>query len=343
LLFPTHYLGNFILGLPWVRQVVEENPDALVVLDSRFLPLAATVLPQSAQLLAYPRHKLASSQPFFSRLQHYWRFLRQLRRRPAATLVDMEGERFTGVLSWLSGCRRRIGPSGKHAERFYTDVLDLDYRRHRFNAFAEVLEDLLAGQRPDSHLQFGLDQAVQQAVASRLPPSGGHRIAIHPGASVSYKLWPEDYFVSLVSELEALGYEVVWVGAGSLDQGIIDRVMARLPNSRASSLCNELDFVELVALYQQCACFIGSDSGPMHLAAATGIPVLALFGPSVEAIWSPLGDNSRVLRGSKACGENCDAWQCDFGYHCLTSLTPEMVVSAARQHARPQALEATAT
>lgn len=341
LLFPTHYLGNFILGLPWVRQVLQNHPDALVVLDSRFLSLAATVLPQSAQVLAYPRDKLASSQPFFSRLQHYWRFLRQLRARPAATLMDLEGERFTGVLSRLSGCRRRIGPAGKRAERFYTEVLELDYRRHRFNAFAEVVADFTSGQRPDSHLPFTLDESLQQSVARRLPPAAGATIAIHPGASVSYKLWPEDYFVSLVQELESLGYAVVWVGAGSLDQGIIERVMARLPDSRATSLCNELDFVELVALYRQCACFIGSDSGPMHLAAASGIPVLALFGPSVEAIWSPLGDNSKVLRGSKACGENCDAWTCDFGYHCLSSLTPEMVVSAARQHARPQALEAT--
>jgi len=59
------------------------------------------------------------------------------------------------------------------------------------------------------------------------------------------------------------------------------------------------------------------------------LDLVALFGPSKEAIWAPLGKNSRLLRGTKACGENCDAWKCEFNYHCLTSLIPEIVFGAA--------------
>lgn len=336
LLFPTHYLGNFILGLPWVCQVLQENPRALVVLDSRFANLAATVLPHSTELLLYPRDKLDRRQPFLSRLKHYWRFLRKLRQRPQATLIDLEGERFTGVLSLLSGCQRRIGPVGKHAERFYTEALQLDYYRHRFNAFAQVVADFVRGPAPSTHFDYQLDTASQEKIVGYLPDEGQPVIAIHPGASVSYKLWPEEYFVTLIAALEARGYAIVWVGAGDLDRDIIARVMQALPDSTARNSCNQLDFVELVALYQRCSCFIGSDSGPMHLAASTGIPVLALFGPSVEAIWSPLGENARVLRGSDACAEDCDAWHCRFDYRCLTSLNPDQVLTAVQSVAPVQ-------
>lgn len=360
LLFPTHYLGNFILGLPWVCQVLRANSRALVVLDSRFAGLAAMVLPEHVNLLLYRRDRLASSQPLRTRLAHYWQFLRVLRRHRHGTLMDLEGERFTGVLARLSGCQRRIGPQGKRAEYFYTDILDLDYRRHRFNAFGEVVAEFNADGTPDSHLAYQVSAEVSRELDARLSTligglvnerfserfserftrqilSNKSLVAIHPGASVSYKLWPRDYFVELVRGLEARDYQVLWVGAGQMDQDIIDAVMAQLPESSALSLCNQLDFCSLVALFQRCHCFVGSDSGPMHLAASTGLPVLALFGPSVEAIWAPLGDNSTVLRGSKACGKDCDAWHCEFGYHCLTSLLPDQVLDAVAEHARAPA------
>ena len=343
LLFPTHYLGNFVLGLPWVLAVLRRSPDALLVIDSRFASLADAVLPENSNILLYPRAELSSSAPFFSRLKKYWKFIIHLRKYRRGTLLDLEGERFTGVLARLSACRRRIGPQGKRAERFYTDIVDLDYYRHRFNAFGQLLAiafgDSLAA---ESHLPYrfasldrgSINSALQQLMSSDNTAKGARKLlAIHPGASVSYKLWPRNNFVILVEQLEKLGYQVIWVGAGESDREIIYAVMAKLPDSRATNLCDQLDFLELAALLNSVDCFIGSDSGPMHLAASTGTQVLALFGPSVEAIWSPLGDNAHVLRGSKACGATCDAWHCEFDYHCLSSLLPEQVVAAVRRNA----------
>lgn len=329
LLFPTHYLGNFILGLPWVCTVLQAHPKALLVIDSRFAAITRAVVPADTELLLYPRQQLASTQPFFSRLRHYWGFLRRLRQDKRATLIDLEGERFTGVLSRLSGCRRRIGPAGKRAEQFYTDVLTLDYYQHRYNAFGKVLADFIdTSAVPPSHLHFKIDPDLNNKIVSELAAAGQKRIiAIHAGASVAYKLWPTDYFVNLVAGLEQAGWQVVWVGAGESDRRIIAEAMAALPESTAISFCDRLDFLELAVLLSHCDCFVGSDSGPMHLAASTGIPVLALFGPSIEAIWAPLGDNSRVLRGTQGCGEQCDAWHCDFAYRCLTSLGAEHVLT----------------
>lgn len=333
MLFPTHYLGNFVLGLPWVLEVLRTRPNALLVLDSRFAGLAELVLDDSVQVLYYPRDKLAKNQPFFSRLRHYLSFLRALRARPGASLLDLEGERFTGVLSWLSGCRERIGPTGKHADRFYTRALDLDYGRHRFNAFGEVCADFTGARVPGSRLDYRFDQSLLDTLQHKLAglDTSKRWVAIHPGASVSYKLWSRDYFVELLQALEAASWQVIWVGAGAGDAEIIEDIRERMPASTALNTCNALSVSELAALFSRCSAFVGSDSGPMHLAASTGVPVFALFGPSKENIWAPLGANSRVLRGSKACGEDCDAFHCRFDYQCLDSLLPDQVMLALQQ------------
>ncbi|MEX2469998.1 MAG: glycosyltransferase family 9 protein [Pseudohongiellaceae bacterium] len=330
LLFPTHYLGNLVLGLPWVIRVLESHPDALVVLDARFASLAAMVLEADSNVLYYPRAQLAGRKPFFSRLRHYLRFLAALRRHRHRPLLDLEGERFTGVLAWLSGSAERVGPVGKHAERFYTRVLELDYHRHRFNAFGEVCAGFYQGAPPASALPFTVTEEIAASLAAKLPQldTQARWVAIHPGASVDYKLWSQAYFVELVQRLQEQGMRVIWVGAGAMDAAIIAAIQSRLGDGATLSACDRLDLPELVALYRRCTCFIGSDSGPMHLAAATGMPVFALFGPSKESIWAPLGANSQVLRGSAPCADNCDAHYCEHAYRCLSSLLPAQVLAA---------------
>ena len=86
----------------------------------RFGPLARLILPEHSRLILYPRQAMAAGQPFFSRLLHYWRFLTALRGTGSQVILDLEGERFTGILARLSGCPVRIGPVMKRAERFYT-------------------------------------------------------------------------------------------------------------------------------------------------------------------------------------------------------------------------------
>lgn len=330
LLFPTHYLGNFILGLPWVLAVLRKHPNALVVLDAQFEGLARLVLQADTRLLLYPRKEISKGQKFLTRLTHYWRFLRALRNSGSDTVLDLEGERFTGVLSRLSGCKNRVGPTGKRAETFYTDIRELNYKNHRYNAFGEIVEGYADDVPPPSHFSYVIDDLSQQSVSNHLRDWDTSRplVAIHPGASVSYKLWPRSHFAELVKLLDARGCQVVWVGAGSLDSEIIEDVNSQLPDIGTINLCNCLSFVELAALYTRCSFFIGSDSGPMHLAASTGLPVFALFGPSDEAIWAPLGKNSHLVRSSQPCGADCNAFHCNLDYRCMKTLSAGKVVAA---------------
>ena len=309
--------------------VLRQHPDALVVLDGQFESMARLVLDKNANLLLYPRKEISKGQKLLSRATNYWRFIRDLRRSSSSVILDLEGERFTGVLARLSGCAHRVGPTGKRAETFYTDIRDLNYQNHRFNAFGEIVEGFTDGARPESRFDFDIDERSHKNVMSLLREWDLSRplVAIHPGASVSYKLWPRSHFVELVKLLHGKGCQVAWVGAGKMDCEIIEDISAQLSDVGTINLCNRLSFVELTALYTHCSLFVGGDSGPMHLAASTGIPVFALFGPSDESIWAPLGDNAHLLRSAQPCGEHCNAFRCDFEYRCMQTLQPAEVIT----------------
>lgn len=329
LLFPTHYLGNFVLGLPWVLRVAEDYPELTLVIDSRFRQLTESVIPETIRLIEYPRDRLKAKGSAWSKLWLYLTFLRQLRSATGSKIIDMEGERFTGVLCRLSGAAERFGPTGKNAQYFYNAPRALQYNKHRYNAFGEILDVLIAGKPPANVLPYRLAEDSVAAVDGFL---ARHSIAtpfvvIHPGASADYKKWPVEHFVKLLAMLEQNGLRVVWIGAGD-DTRMIERIAQQSPDSDIVHF-DLLGYLDLVALFRRARFYVGGDSGPMHLAASTGLDLVALFGPSKEAIWAPLGDNSRVLRGTKKCAKECDAWQCEFGHHCLSSLIPEVVFGAA--------------
>ncbi len=329
LLFPTHYLGNFVLGLPWVLRVAEDYPELTLVIDERFRALTESVVPDSIRLIDYPRDRLKKETSTWTRLRLYFGFLRRLRKATGQQIIDMEGERFTGVLCRLSGASERFGPTGKNAAHFYNSPRDLHYEKHRYNAFGEILDVLVKGKAPSNILPYQLPESSEAAVDDFLSRHAisAPFVVIHPGASAEYKKWPVEHFAKLLSMLESNGLQVVWIGAGD-DMLMIRKIAEAAPESDIIHF-DLLGYLELVALFRKARFYVGGDSGPMHLAASTGLDLVALFGPSKEAIWAPLGDHSRVLRGTKTCAKNCDAWQCDFNYHCLSSLIPEVVFGAA--------------
>lgn len=345
LLFPTHYLGNFVLGLPWVLRVARDYPGLSLVIDSRFRELTDSVVPPTVQIIEYPRQTLKAPGSALSKLAIYLRFLRQLRRSTRRLIIDMEGERFTGVLSRLSGAKLRLGPTGKNAHLFYNNPRELNYSKHRYSAFGEILDLILQGSPPSNLLPYRLPSESIEAVDDFLSQRGisGDFLVIHPGASADYKKWPVDHFAKLYGMLQDAELQVVWIGIGD-DKKMIDAIAAKLREQMSSKRRAKKEpeaapkelvhfdltgYLELTALFQRARFYVGGDSGPMHLAASAGLDLVALFGPSKEAIWAPLGEHSRVLRGTKKCGKDCDAWQCDFNYHCLSSLIPEVVFGAA--------------
>jgi len=331
LLFPTHYLGNFVLCLPWIRDIVAQYPDTVLVIDPRFSGLLNMASIKPKTIIFYPRVKLSKEQGLGARLILFLKFIRQLRKYKSLDLIDLEGERFTGVLSLLSANKHRIGPTQKHSDWFYTQSHDLNYAHHRFDSYGEIISQWQDIESPLSKIEYVLPNLAlnfvhQLGQPSRLRPP---LVAIHVGASTYTKRWPVSHFVGLATDLSNHGYKVAWIGAHKEDQQIAEQIERDLKGIKSVNFCGKLSCVELISLLISASLFIGADSGPMHVAASTGTPVIGLFGVTNDAIWAPLGSDSEVLRGTLGCKNTCKNKHCVADNRCMVSLNPQRVADAA--------------
>ena len=137
---------------------------------------------------------------------------------------------------------------------------------------------------------------VERAQASRMLGTGVNWVALGPTANWDGKIWPAERFVALFNLLRAADpglRPVVLYGPGEAEQARARPVLAQLPDALDTG--GTLSVTQVAALMGQCTLFIGNDSGLMHLAAASGIPTLGLFGRSRASEYAPCGPWARAV------------------------------------------------
>jgi heptosyltransferase-3 len=141
--------------------------------------------------------------------------------------------------------------------------------------------------------------AEDDARATSLLPPGRPVIVLAPTANWAPKVWPAERFVSLFQRLAASSVPgavpAVIAGSGEAEAAMAEPVLRALPN--AIDLIGRLSLVEIAALLSRSSLFVGNDSGLMHLAAASGVPTLGLFGPTNAAEYGPAGPRATALCG----------------------------------------------
>ncbi len=159
--------------------------------------------------------------------------------------------------------------------------------------------------------------------------SGVLRIAIGAGASYgSAKCWPPTRFAELANRLQSqTDADVVLFGpaAESAVSNAITAEMCKPP----IDLTGKTAIAELPALLSQCHLFIGNDSGAMHVAAAVGLPVVAVFGPTDPHGTAPVTPRCNIVQEKPYCSP-CFLRRCPTDHRCMMKITPEMVEAAAK-------------
>lgn len=161
---------------------------------------------------------------------------------------------------------------------------------HASDAFLAPLRALgLTDANPEPQLRFPAPTPLAREFHS------GPWLAAHPGSGSPAKNWPETHWRRLLETVMAeTDWKVLLIG-GEAEAGRLERLTAGLPSTRFQ-LADSLPLPELARRMQCCAGFCGHDSGISHLAAALGLPGIALWGPSRETVWRPQSPRFNVLR-----------------------------------------------
>ena len=185
---------------------------------------------------------------------------------------------------------------------------------------------------------------ADQAAALALIPPGPPVLAVGPTANWGGKRWPAERFAAVAQRLTdpdgpLAGARVAVFGA-EFEREMAQPVLDAIPAERRIDAIGGIGLASVHAAFGRCACYLGNDSGLMHIAAAAGVPTLGLFGPSSELFYGPWGKACATVRGPRSFEDICHAP--DFNHRsqdCLMEdLEVERVVAAAAELlARPRA------
>jgi lipopolysaccharide heptosyltransferase I len=275
-------IGDVIHGVPVLCALRSAFPGAFIgwVVEGRAGDLLAGH-PALDELIRLPRGWLKSP-------REVWRLRRRLRACQFDTTIDLQCLTKSAIAAWLSGAPHRIGKAGKDGRelsRWFHNELVSAGGNHVIDHYLDMLRPLGI---TTPAVRYDLpEQAIEARVADEFLRATGlavRRFAIlNPGASWPSKIWPAEHYGELARHLARvhnLPSVVVWGGAG--EQPLAERIVAT--SGGHGHIAPPTSMTELGAFCRRAALFVGSDTGPMHLAVAVGTPTISLHGPS-RAEW----------------------------------------------------------
>jgi heptosyltransferase I len=275
-------IGDVIHGIPVLCALREALPDAFIgwVVESTSAALLEGH-PALDELIRAPRGWLKWP-------REVWRLRQRLHALRFDAAIDLQCLTKSAIAAWLSGAPRRIGKAGEDGREFsrwFHNELITAGGDHVIEHYLQMLRPLGIG---TSSVRFDLPEhpaaaraAEQFLRASRLSPRSF--AILNPGAGWPSKIWPAERYGELALCLwraHGLASVAVWGGGGELR--LAERIVAA--SSGHALLAPPTSMTELAALCRRAALFVGSDTGPMHLAVAVGTPTISLHGPS-RAEW----------------------------------------------------------
>ncbi len=217
-------------------------------------------------------------------------------------------------ISSLVNADKKLGFKGSEMNWIYDYNVPDNRSLHAVEYCLEIVKSIGACPDQTPKLDLSISDNNRRTIVEKLKKRGitpdFPLLAIHPGGKhFSLKRWPEEKFKDLIKVLDRnYDFQVVLIG------GKDDRKLSRMildPYHRYNRdprlLAGELSIKETGALLEYCRLFIGNDSAPVHMAAAVGTPVVALFGPTNPANFYPYGTRYRIIQSKQSCSP-CFSW-----------------------------------
>jgi lipopolysaccharide heptosyltransferase II len=346
LLVRLRLIGDVVFTTPAIRAIRRHYPDARITY---------VVEEEAAAVVRHNPHLddviVARSPHAHGRLQADIALIRRLRRERYDLAIDFHGGPRSSLLTWLSGAPKRIGYEVVGRSWMYTTRVPRPRAlrpRHSVISQWDLLLPLgIAPPDPEvDAAEMPDDLIASSAVARRLAAAGvaadNPVIVVHVSAGNPFRRWPPASFVDLVCQLTSKDPKRrIILTSGPSDAAaaaaIARDARARLaPHERPAILeCGEFDLAELRALIARAALYIGGDSGPLHIAGTTGVPVLGLYGPTLPVRSQPFRGAAFISAAAEVpdlpC-RPCDQRRCEPGdFRCLTGISAADVAALAER------------
>jgi ADP-heptose:LPS heptosyltransferase len=287
--------------------------------------------PASAEVLLHNRY-VDRTLVYRKRTMSGWALIRMVRRERYDVVIDLFGNPRTALVTRLSGARIRAG--FRFRGRAYAYTVVAEPRGDRVHNTQFNLDALIALgiEIQDRNIYFGYGPEDVSFINSFLTDSTRPLVCINQGGGWYTKRWGREKFAALADRVaEEFGARII-LAWGPGEQKEVEELRGLM--KQEAIIPPPTNLPQLGAMLARCALMITNDSGPMHIGAAVGVPVLGIYGPTNPALQGPYGDRHAVVRNESLDCLGCNYTQCPIGHPCMLELDVEDVMLALRQTVR---------
>jgi heptosyltransferase II len=338
----TYTIQNILVrSTNWIGDAVMTTP-ALAAIRHSFPKARITILatPLVAQL--FSPHDLVDDVMVYDRQGRHkgvagrFRIASELRARRFDLAILLQNAIDAALITKLAGIPRRMGSRTDGRGFLLTHGFahkTLDSRLHHVDYYLEMLKSFGITGTEKRQLLCPTDDereaARERLLAAGIVP-GDFLVGINPGAAYgSAKRWYPERFAAAGADLAQKWQAKLLVLGGPTEVAIARDIEGEL-QGRCLNLAGKLTVRELMALIERCDFFLSNDSGPMHIAAAFGVPLVAIFGSTDHRTTYPFSGNSVVVRKDFECAP-CLKRECPTDHRCMKAVLAEDVVAAAEE------------
>ncbi len=314
-----------IHALPVLRLIKLHRPEAQVFwwLDSALRPLLEGD-PDLAGIIPFERQRWGSPWHW----GELWQSLRSLRAHRFDWVIDLQSLLRSGAFAWVANGGFTVGlddPREGAPALYDVAVPRPTPLTHAVDWYLQALAPLGVPAARD-FTWLPERPVVARGVREKWNLGGERWIALQPGARWENKRWPVAHFIEATRLVAEKYPEVRFAILGSAGERELGETIARAVPGRCLNLAGGLSLLEMIEWLRLCTGLVSNDTGPMHVAAALGRPVVALFGPTEPRRTGPYGQLDRVLQFRPPCGP-CMKSVCraENQLECLHRTTPETV------------------
>lgn len=318
-------LGDVVQALPVLRLLKLHWPDSEIFwwIDAGLAPLLEND-PDLAGIVRFERRRW--SRPV--NWPEVWHSVRWLRRQSFDLVIDLQCLFRSGTFAWLANGKFLVGlDEAREGARGY---YDLAVRRESFYTHAAdwYLAVLKAINVP-VHVKFNWlpeRAAVAAGIKSKWAVDSARWIIIQPGARWLNKRWPVENYAELVRQVSIARPDARFAILGGNDDKEAGAAIAHVDPQRCLDLTGKISLAEMIEWIRLSELMVSNDTGPMHVAAALGKPVVAIFGPTEPRRTGPYGQLQNVIRIDLPCSP-CLKSHCTYvkPLECLKAIAPATV------------------